>query len=345
MNIGLITFHWATNHGAILQTWATVRYLESLGHKVSVIDYYPPALKTSLKSALRPSRHWLSQWKTWRKEKKLAVFRDRLPLTEHFSSLNELGHASLSFDAVLCGSDQIWNYHFLTRGEGRPTPAYFLPFVPDETKKIALAVSFGCESYPENAAALAAPLIDRFFRVSVREKSGLSILRSMGQSGVLVADPVSLIPAGDLKQFCCCEAPSSFTATCILRSQPKAVKRRIRALLRREGHPVRDLSLLSMEDWISGICHAETVVTNSFHCTLMCLKLHTPFYVLTEEGALSGMNDRLVSLLSRFGLTDRIVSSDSMPTPSPIFWEAVDEAMEQYSATLKNFIHEALMNE
>ena len=41
MVIRTITCHHAFNHGAMLQSFALVRYLQSLGHDVQVIDYSP----------------------------------------------------------------------------------------------------------------------------------------------------------------------------------------------------------------------------------------------------------------------------------------------------------------
>ena len=32
MNIGILTFHWATNYGAVLQCYALQSYLTSIGH-------------------------------------------------------------------------------------------------------------------------------------------------------------------------------------------------------------------------------------------------------------------------------------------------------------------------
>ena len=36
MKIGILTFHWATNYGAIMQCLALQRYLVSAGHDVKV---------------------------------------------------------------------------------------------------------------------------------------------------------------------------------------------------------------------------------------------------------------------------------------------------------------------
>ena len=42
MKIGLITFHFAHNNGALLQCFGLYKYLESCGHTVEIIDYRPP---------------------------------------------------------------------------------------------------------------------------------------------------------------------------------------------------------------------------------------------------------------------------------------------------------------
>uniref|UniRef100_UPI0040251321 polysaccharide pyruvyl transferase family protein n=1 Tax=Candidatus Cryptobacteroides bacterium TaxID=3085639 RepID=UPI0040251321 len=39
MRIGILTFHYACNYGAMLQTYATQEFLRSMGHDVCVVDY------------------------------------------------------------------------------------------------------------------------------------------------------------------------------------------------------------------------------------------------------------------------------------------------------------------
>ena len=41
MRIGIITFHFAHNHGAVLQCCALQKYLELQGHDVKIINYRP----------------------------------------------------------------------------------------------------------------------------------------------------------------------------------------------------------------------------------------------------------------------------------------------------------------
>lgn len=41
MKIGIITFHWATNYGAVIQAYALQEAVASLGHDVKIINYKP----------------------------------------------------------------------------------------------------------------------------------------------------------------------------------------------------------------------------------------------------------------------------------------------------------------
>ena len=41
MKIGILTYHRAENYGALLQAYAMRTYLQSLGHEVEFVDYWP----------------------------------------------------------------------------------------------------------------------------------------------------------------------------------------------------------------------------------------------------------------------------------------------------------------
>ena len=41
MKIGILTFHWPENYGAVLQAYALQSYLTDLGHDVEIINYRP----------------------------------------------------------------------------------------------------------------------------------------------------------------------------------------------------------------------------------------------------------------------------------------------------------------
>ena len=166
MKIGILTFHWATNYGAILQSYALQTYLIKCGHEVVIIDYKPKKYDLSLYKIFT-SRHLLNlreSIKNLEKEKELAKFRSQhLRLTKRYSSLEELKTNPPQCDIYISGSDQVLNPSFTQYGEGRKSPAssYYLDFGDSSVKRIGYAVSFGCTVYPEKAKQIAQPLLKK----------------------------------------------------------------------------------------------------------------------------------------------------------------------------------------
>lgn len=349
MKIGIITFHWSANHGAILQSYASATYLARLlpESDVRIIDYVPFTQEYSVKNLLRPRnpRAMLARFKAFSKSRRLDRFRRTLPLTERFSSAAALKRGAADFDLVFCGSDQIWNPGFTLHGEGKPTTAYYLDFCGEQCVKAALSVSFGCTAFPPEATAVARNAIAALDAVSVRETDGLAILEEMGvHGGRVVADPTSLLSREEYHAICQNVPPKNdpFAAVCILRKQNAETAALIDRVKTAAGLPAVDIEPLAMDEWLAAIRDADRVITNSFHCTMMCLKLHTPFTVILEKSRLSGMNGRFFTLLRQFGLEGAIADGegaveDTFFTPD---WDAVDAAMETYAATLKDYIGE-----
>jgi len=350
MKIGVLTFHWGANHGAMLQAFASVKYLQSKNAKVEVIDYYPVNQELSLKNTFKPAhpRVMLDRLSAYKKEKQVSPFRTKLPLTKRYYTNQELIDNPPDFDVLITGSDQVWNPYFIQHGEGtnKTTPVYFLNFGKDNCKKIALSVSFGCSEYPQKATEIAKPFIEDFDAISVREKTGLEILKNMGiNNAVITADPTSLLKREDILELCKdVEATAnSFTAKCILRKQTNETNAVIDSLVSacKNGNAV-DIEKMPMENWLACIRDAKFVVTNSFHCVMMCLKLHTPFAAVVESGTKAGMNDRLFTLLEHFGLTDLIVSENNTDLSSIISkefdWNTIDNAMNTYAKSLVDYL-------
>lgn len=198
MNIGILTFHWATNYGAVLQTYALQSYLTSIGHKVKIINYKPQNFDKSLFKFLcyREFIHIRNYIKTQKTENALNIFRDNyLNLTKRINSCSSISEIASQFDMIISGSDQVTNPAFLMNGEGngRITPTYFLGF-SYKGRRVGYALSFGCTDYPEVARRVASNYINVFTHISVRETSGINIVKSIGRDDVVVVpDPTILI--------------------------------------------------------------------------------------------------------------------------------------------------------
>ena len=44
MKVGILTFHRATNYGAILQAYALIQYLINQGYDARIVDYKPKGM-------------------------------------------------------------------------------------------------------------------------------------------------------------------------------------------------------------------------------------------------------------------------------------------------------------
>lgn len=355
MKIGILTFHWATNYGAVLQCYALQTYLESLGHRVEIIDYKPRQYDDNLYNFFR-FRKFLNVGdyiKQRKKESALISFRtQKLKMTSRCVSCKEMSDNLDDFDALISGSDQVVNPSFLMSGEGRGkiSPTYFLGF-PFEGKKIGYALSFGCVTYPEKELRVASKYIVGFDSISVREKTGVDIVTSMGRKdAVVVPDPTLLMNSRYYNQLA---EDSSLKF-----SKPYIYSFFIRHISERKSAiniQFPDNNVLwnnndgdyTMQGWLSKIKHAEFVVTDSFHCMVMCLKLHKPFAVITEKKGNEGMNDRFYTLLGKMSLDSVIKHKEEISQLSRISdynydWEKVDCVLEEYSEIGKCFLNSSL---
>ena len=111
MNIGIITFHFAHNYGAVLQCYALQEYLKSNGHHVNIIDYKPIAI----------AKHYdvirTYAIKTYNPHVIISNLASAIfagyKRAYRFNSFinNNLQTTTIrqEYDLIIYGSDQIWN--------------------------------------------------------------------------------------------------------------------------------------------------------------------------------------------------------------------------------------------
>lgn len=342
MRIGIMTFHWAANHGALLQTYALQKSLEALfpGSSAMIVDYKPARYDWNLKKVvnsrnLRVVRENLREVK---KEKLLKPFRNDIPKTKRYYSVEQLMEQPPDCDVFITGSDQIWNEFYTMNGEGKKTPAYYLPFGPDATH-ISYAASFGATSLKPEMVDYILPYLKRFDAISVRERTGEEIVTQMGLPCQIVCDPSVLL---NRQAYCELAKPAfsgNYTAKYFLRKESPAALNAIRHF--QKSGKVRDVTLLPMDQWIGAVQNAGFLLTNSFHGMMVALKLHVPFAIFLSDGVLVGMNDRFYTLLDKLGLSDRIVGEETdmeQVKQKSICWDQVDRIMEEYASESMEFI-------
>lgn len=165
MIIKTITCQKVNNHGATLQAYALMHYLESLGNDVEIIDYIPERfnhfrpfvcntekyanniiLKTAYICAKFPSRFvgYLKYKNSLRKTNFENFWNKYYHLTKCYKTFDELKNNPPEADLYIAGSDQIWN----TMMENGKDPAYYLQFVKNGIRA-TYAASFSVSEIPD----------------------------------------------------------------------------------------------------------------------------------------------------------------------------------------------------
>lgn len=203
MRIGIITYHFARNYGAILQCYALQSYLESKGHHVEVFDYMTerqernnslhhkrenPIKNLAVNIALLPF-----EAKRRSKERKFAEFESNmLALSPRLRTVDELASYvnESGFDLLISGSDQVFNPKIDDFDR-----AFLLPF-ETSARKASFAASFGSATTEEVSGFRED--FRAFDFLCVREKSDAPIVGNLcGMDPSIVDDPVFLLGRKD----------------------------------------------------------------------------------------------------------------------------------------------------
>ena len=350
MKIGILTFHWATNYGAVLQCYALQEYLKSLGNEVEIINYKPHLFDDNVFTFLRFRKflHIGDYLNNCKKEAALNDFRSsRLHQTERIYACKDMAYIANRYDAIVSGSDQVVNPSFLLNGEGKGTvsPTYFLGFLFDG-KRIGYALSFGCVKYPQECVEIAKPFMAKFDKISTRETTGVKIVKAMGRNdAVVVPDPTLLLSSTEYEKLANDSQVNNFPEIYCFFIRHIAERKQALKSLTLKGSMLwnNEDGDYTLEGWLAKIKHANFVITDSFHCIVMCLKLHTPFAVVTELEGNTGMNDRLFTLLGLLDLEYRIVYKGDVSkikaiVNTDINWDSVDLKLEDYKSIGAEFL-------
>jgi len=304
--INLITRHSGESYGAVMQTYATCRILQSLGHRVTIINLIERERVQKyfkLRNILVYTKFinfWIFKWRNYPRRTRLMTAIDvkKIP----------------GADYTIVGSDQVWNPQ-ITKGNSM---AYFLDFAND-SKRMSLASSFGKTMWEEDSeyTAKVKDLLSKFEAISVRESSGVDICKNtFGVNAECIIDPTiawgdytKFIKPRDLKQIGCFVLKRDNPlfpdlADSLSKSEKLPVKlidyslgKKYECLKTRQKSPVR---------WMNEIHNSRFVITDSFHGVAFCLLFKKQFFVLCAD---ESKFTRIASLLDKVGLSERRVKS------------------------------------
>ncbi|TCD47536.1 polysaccharide pyruvyl transferase family protein [Chlorobium sp. N1] len=358
MKAGLFTYHFSDNYGALCQAYGLRQWLRERGIDAEFINYQP----TYVEQGGPLDRPWMPS--LWRKNltilymkqaflrhkffgdkaqhKLFESFRHEVlgvtgPRIRHHQDLAPL---MSDYDMLVCGSDQIWNPS-IQKGLD---PVYFLDISgSDHAHKVAYAPSFGRSMIqPEYHADLAA-LVSKLDGVSVREKSGLDVLKAAGikcEHVQVAPDPTVLL--GNFDALLDDDADIDNSVFCYALRTDEVIRDVAKQAAQLSGGPLISPRSIHQRwsdigqgvtpgpvEWLRMLARARVVVSNSFHGVALSVLLNRPFIAVGLPGKRAKMNTRVQSLLTIVGLTDRILDIADPPAVCalmniPINWKAVN---------------------
>ena len=364
MKVGVMTFPHSTSCGAVLQMYALCRAVEKLGHSVEAIHYHNAFMKAGKHTRHKASGKYFLQLMRFyaravlhrRLERGFREFENRfVPLypEKSFSDKKQLSLADKRYDAVICGSDQVWNPDITHRDL-----SYFLDFCTENTARIAYAPSFGVEHLEEEYAASVRLELMQFSALSARESSGQEVIsRLTGKDVPVVVDPTMLLEAeewhaleqphplaqGEYILYYTVRSSANLWASCHALSEKTGMKivvvggNAVKAMRNRDS-VVAYAADASPAEWLYLIRHARYVVTNSFHGTAFSVIYRKDFYVEMS----SATNTRLSHVVDMLGLRDRIVSGGLCDGGTACDYAKAEEALPVLRAASLTYLNQAL---
>ncbi len=378
MKIGIVTFHNAHNYGAVLQAWSLQEYLKQQGHEVEIVNLRLPTIDKLYQLTYKSNRNvlghgWLNRFAndvyyklrcgSYRftdppRSEKFRKFEHfinhELPVTEEYHSYVDLQQAKFSYDALIAGSDQIWNTKMMKGID----LAYFLQFGDKKALRISYAASIGSEEIPPEYQLLFRRYLREFDSISVREKKAKEQIEKLTDQPVdLVADPTFLLDRGTFEKL---KKDPQTSGKYIyvhnvhlkrvdgsLNSVAEEMSKRLdlpiihnwssKVFSREAGHFTGGI-----EEFLGYVANAEYVITNSFHCTVFALIFQKNFITVPHFTN----PDRMKNLLEELGLSNHLLNHGSKILADlgelAIDYPAVEARREAMGKHAREFLDRAL---
>ncbi len=311
-DIGIVGLWYGLNYGSVLTYYALYETVRSMGYDAILIN--------------KPDFLW-----TPRYAERDTVANKFMYKQCNVSNIRKGKYGWLDMnnfcDTFIVGSDVVWNYQICGKEAGQ---FFFLDFVNDSKKKIAMASSFGAGyDAPDDERLLSKYYLEKFDYIGVREEDAVSVCQTQfGIKPDLVIDPVflcgkeiynGLVESAEHKES------EPFITSYILGPDPvkASILNKISGIL---GLPLRNipnpnapetfepatkltaLKNQSIEDWLYHVKESDFFVGDSFHGLCFSLIFEKQFIIILNSNV-SGLC-RFTTLLKMVGLENRLLFTD-----------------------------------
>lgn len=366
----LMTWYTYSNYGSVLQAYAIAKIIRDMGYDLDFIKYDPQknkqeptphTISSLFKNAFELLKEQVIQPKNhsflFEREKKYEEFRESfVKETEEVVYSHELCGLNDSYDAFICGSDQIWSPLCFD-------PSYFLDFVFESSKKIAYAPSIGRGDIPDiRMRKWYQKLLSKFDYLSVRELDGAKLVSSLtGKDCKTVVDPTMLLSWSEWREVASFDlVPDKPYCLCYFLGTNKKNWKIVHEIADTYNLdllviPIFKKDFVSKEsvsravgprDFVGLIDRANFVCTDSFHGMLFSINARKPFAVFNRFSYSDPkcQNSRIDSFLKIIGLSDRKITNrdDLKKIDFDNYEESVLDNLYKFKAKSLEYLENAL---
>ena len=358
MKIGILTFHFAKNYGAVYQAFALKTALSKMGHNADVVNYCPMQMRTGwdysyckhskkvrlstikrfdLRSTLIELYNYAKFHLVDKKNisRKFELFDDfklkyLCDQKNRLSTINDIKEIVKSYDAIVCGSDQIWNPN-ITNGFDQ---VYFTECL-ELKHKISYAASVGDITLLKDPGRFDAFInkVRCYNSISVREKNLADMLISQGLKCDVHCDPTFLLSSSDYED--CFPLDSNQRPPYVLVYHLLHDKNMLKyanyiaktnnlkvVVVNGTLSSAKDsINNLGPVDFLKLLRNASIVITNSFHGIALSMIFHKDFRVFMPVAH----KDRIINILTQYSLQDRIIKGAGQTELGKIDYSVVDD--------------------
>lgn len=358
--VGILTFHYAINYGAVLQAYALTKACEKLGCDVEIINYYTRGHERansivndtkrgvikSIVYSLLVAPHY---FQLRRKGAKFHEFQNSmLRLSRRYDNSADLISNMPSKDIYITGSDQVFN-----PVSSDNIKVYYLAFKKKEdSRKVAYAPSFGISVFDESLEQKVGTLLKDFDSLSCRENDGATFLTHVtGKEVKTVLDPVFLLSSAEWSSI---ETPYNNSLKkdgyifvydlngrdnliLLAKKLQQKVNLPIVCLTTKKYyvskyHVEKTIIDAGPSEFLSLLHNAAYIMTDSFHGVAFSIIFKRPFLAYN---ALPKASQRIKSLLGNLNLEGHLIENPQ--TNDESIWKTINRELD-YESELNELI-------
>ncbi len=331
MKIGILTASRTNNFGTDLQAYAMQRLFNQY-FDAEIIDYVCPKLERSHQLMTRFSVIDLIRV-PWAIYKNISHYLFRKKYFKKSNTYTAENLHTVDYDAVVVGSDQVWNLDITGNDLN-----FFIPF--DGVKKYSYAVSIGKTNItPWQETYDLKKYLDDFLAISVRESSGVEVLKDLGVKASHHLDPLLMLDKSEWEELATYKTPQKYVFVYLIQANDLAMDYAIKyaktnnlkiVVYQKPGKFKKDRKkcvYCNAERWLSYMNNADMIITNSYHGLSMAVALEKNFRVFGIKNSVQN-NSRMENLVERLSLSsymyvDKVDNNTDCPN-----WEDVRKVLE-----------------